>query len=131
MAAVVVNGGKQRISERMRGLGTEPAYLQWGTGAGTAAVADTGLFSTATTTEVRTLGTTSQVTVTQTSDGWRVVGTITALGARTILEVGLFDGAGSGGPPPTGANFFVHADHGSTTLAVNDAIQYTITVQFT
>jgi hypothetical protein len=138
MAAVVVNvgggsGGKQIISGRMRGATptqTEPLFIQWGTGAGTAAVADTALFSTTTTTEARTTGTSSQVTGAQTNSKWRVVGTITAAGARTITEVGLFDTVGTGSPP-TGGNFFLHADHGSTTLASGDSITYTIDVDFT
>jgi hypothetical protein len=138
MAVVVVNvgggsGGKQIISGRMRGASpaqAEPLFIQWGTGAGTAAVADTGLFSTASTTESRTTGTSSQQTGAQTNSKWRVVGTITAAGARTILEVGLFDAVGSGSPA-SGGNFFLHADHGSTTLATNDTITYTIDLDFT
>ena len=135
MAAVVVNvgggsGGKQIIANRLKGTGTEPLNIQWGTGAGTAAVADTSLFSTATTTEARTAGTSSIVTTTQTSDSYQVVGTITAAGARTITEVALWDAIGSGSPP-TGGNFFLHADHGSTTLASTETITYTIKVQFT
>lgn len=135
LAAVIVNvgggsGGKQIFVNRLMGSGTEPKYIQWGTGAGTAAVADTGLFSTSTTTEARTAGTSSAVTTSQTSDTYQVVGTITAAGARTITEVGLFDAAGSGSPP-TGGNFWFHADHGSTTLASGDAIQYTLKTQMT
>lgn len=134
MAVVVVNvgggsGGKQLISAAILAQNTL-RYLQWGTGAGTAAVADTGLFSTASTTESRTAGTLSQVTGAQTNSKIRTVGTITAAGARTITEVGIFDAAGSGSPP-TGGNFFVHADHGSTVLANGDSIQYTIDIDFT
>ena len=70
------------------------------------------------------------MTTTYTNDTWQCVGTITAAGARTIAEVGLFDAAGASSPP-TGGNFFFHADHGSTVLAINDAIQYTLKVQFT
>lgn len=130
MAAFVVVGGKGIIVNRMRGTGTEPLNLQWGTSGTTATAADTGLGSTATTTEARTAGTTSSQTTTNTGDTWRVVGTITAAGARTIQEVGLYDTAGSGSPP-TGGTFFLHADHGSTVFATNDSISYTINVQFT
>jgi hypothetical protein len=135
LALVVVNvgggsGGKQLISAAILAQNTL-RYLQWGTGAGTAAVADTGLFSTATTTEVRTAGTLSQVTGAQTNSKIRVTGTITALGARTITEVGIFDAAGAGGPPPTGGNLFIHADHGSTVLATGDSIAYTADLDFT
>lgn len=138
MACVIVNvgggsGGKQIVTGRMIGATptqAEPKYIQWGTGAGTAAVTDTGLFSTATTTEARTTGTSSQVTGAQTNSKYRVTGTITAAGARTITEVSLWDAVGSGSPP-TGGNLFIHADHGSTTLATNDSIAYTIDMDFT
>src|SRR5574337_1435294 len=112
MACVVVNGGKQQISGRFIGATPSqavPSYLQWGTGAGTAAVADTGLFSTTTTTEARVNATVTQVTGAQTNSKVQFVGTITAAGARTITEVALFDAAGTGSPP-TGANFFEHSD---------------------
>ena len=127
MATVVVNGGKQQISNA---LVTPQKYGQWGTGAGTAAVADTGLFSTASTTEARVAATQTQVTGAQTLGKIQYAFTITAAGARTILEVGLFDAAGSGSPP-TGGNFFIHADHGSTALSTNDSIAYTVQVDFT
>lgn len=105
-------------------------YLQWGTGAGTAAVADTALFSTTGTTEARTAGTLSQVTGAQTNSKIRCVGTVTAIATPTVKEVAIFDAAGAGGPP-TGGNLFVHADHGSTVLAAADSIAYTVDVDFT
>ena len=126
MACVIVNGGKQQVSNA---LVSPQKYLQWGTGAGTAAVADTGLFSTATTTEARVAATQTQVTTGQTNDTIQYVGTITAAGARTILEVGLFDAAGTGSPP-TGGNFFIHADHGTQTLGNGDSLAYTVKMQF-
>jgi hypothetical protein len=134
VACVIVNvgggsGGKQLISGAV--VTTNALrYLQWGTGAGTAAVADTGLFSTSTTTEARTAGTLSQVTGAQTNSKFQIVGTITAAGARTILEVGVFDAAGTGSPP-TGGNFGIHADHGSTVLASGDSIAYTVQIDIT
>lgn len=127
MAAVIVNGGKQQISAA---LVTPQKYGQWGTGAGTAAVADTGLFSTSTTTESRVAATQTQVAGAQTLSKIQYAFTITAAGARTVLEVGLFDAAGTGSPP-TGGNFFLHADHGSTVLASGDSIAYTIQTDFT
>lgn len=134
MATVVVNvgggsGGKQLISAAILAQNTL-RQLQWGTGAGTAAVADTGLFSTTTTTEARTAGTLSQVTGAQTNSKIRCVGTITAAGARTITEVAIFDAAGTGSPP-TGGNLFIHADHGSTVLATGDSVAYTVDCDFT
>jgi hypothetical protein len=130
-AAFVINNGKQIITNRMIGGGTDPKFIQWGTGTSTALVSDTGLQSTAGTTEARTNGTSSQQAGAQTLSKYQVVGTIVALGTPTIAEVALFDGAGAGGPPPTGANCFLHASHGSTTLAIGESIAYTITVDFT
>lgn len=130
-ACFVINNGKQIISNRMIGGGSDPKFIQWGVGTATALVTDTGLQSTVGTTEARTNGTSSQVAGAQTLSKYQVVGLVTALQPITIAEVALFDGAGAGGPPPTGANCFLHASHGSTTLAIGEAITYTITVDFT
>lgn len=127
MAAVIVNGGKQQVSNA---LVSPQKYGQWGTSGTTAAVADTGLGSTASTTEARVAATQTQVAGAQTNSKIQYAFTITAAGARTIQEVGLFDAAGSGSPP-TGGNFFLHADHGSTVLASGDSIAYTVQVDFT
>ena len=45
MATVVVNAGRDITTNRLKGAGTEPLNIGWGTGAGTAAVADTTLFT--------------------------------------------------------------------------------------
>ena len=64
MATVFTNVGKQVTTNRVKGSGTEPSYVGWGSGAGTAAITDTTLFS-----EIlpRTLGTSTQVTTTTTN----------------------------------------------------------------
>jgi hypothetical protein len=134
MAGVIVNvgggsGGKQLVSRAIVAENLD-RYLQWGTGAGTAAAADTALFDTTGTTEARTAGTLSQVTGAQTNSKARVVGTITAAGSRTIKEVAVYDAAGSGSPP-TGGNLFIHADHTSTPVNLGDSIAYTIDADFT
>jgi hypothetical protein len=121
MAVVVTNSGKAIITNRLKGAGTEPLFIGWGTGAGTAAVADTALFTPAA--EARTSGTSTQQTTTVTNDTYRVVGTLTSLSAQSITNAGLLDAASAG-------NMFLHADHGSTPLAISDSIQYTINVQF-
>lgn len=121
-AAFVVNGGVGIIPNRLRGTGTEPVYVGWGTGSTTAAKADTGLQTASA--ESRTSGTTSSVTTTNSGDTWQNVATITSLSGQTIQEVACFDASTSG-------TCFMHATHGAQALLTGDAIQYTIKVQFT
>lgn len=132
-AAFVINNGKAITAARHVGSTpsqTEPKWIQWGTGTSTALVSDTGLQSTATTTEARTVGTIAAVAGAQGNSKVQVTGTVTAAGARTIAEVALFDALGSGSPP-TGGNCWFHASHGSTVLASGESIAYTCTVDFT
>lgn len=133
MAAVLVNLGKQIVTSKIGNIGSYtasvPSYIGWGTGAGTAAVADTDLF---TPIQARVLGTMTQQTTTTTNDTLRNVGTITADAARTITNVGTWDGAGTvTANVPAGANLFIHADHASVSLASGDSIQYTVNWQLT
>lgn len=122
MASVLTNAGRAIITDRIKGVGgAEPKYVAMGTGAGTAAAADTTLF---TEVETRTNGTSSQVTTSVTNDTYRVVGTVTATGARAVTNAGLFDASTSG-------NLFVKGDFSTINLATNDSIQFTFNVQFT
>jgi hypothetical protein len=134
MATLVVNGGLDIITNRMKALGTEPLNIGWGTGTQTTTLAtDTGLGPTtverdvdlAGTTGSRTAGTSSRVTVDTTNDGYRVIGTRTATGAGTVTCAGLFDNVtiGSG-------NLFMKGDFVGIGLANGDAIQFTFTVDF-
>ena len=64
MASFFTNAGRTLLVGLMRVTGTEPKFIGWGTGAGTAAVADTTLFSEkaldlTATTGTRTTGTSS------------------------------------------------------------------------
>ena len=102
-------------------------FLQWGTGSGAAATAN--VVTTTGTTEGRTTATAAQGTTTVTNDNMTLTGTITALGTPTITEVGVFDAAGTGGPP-TGGNMDVYGDFAGITLAVGDSIAFTIKVTF-
>lgn len=121
MATVLANRGKEIICDRILGNGTEPKYVAWGTGAGTAAATDTTLFTESA--ESRTSGTSSKVTTTTTSDTYQVVGTITATGSRTITNAGLFDASTSG-------NLFVKTDFTGVVLATSDSISFTFKIQF-
>lgn len=122
MAAVLTTAGKGVVTNRIKGSGTEPNYVAWGTGAGTAVVGDTTLFTEAS--ESRVAGTSSQVTTTVTNDTYQVVGTLTANGTKTITNVGLFDAS-------TVGNLVVHSDFTGIPLVLNDSIQFTIKLQFT
>ena len=121
MATVITTKGKEIVVDRILGNGTEPKYAAWGTGAGTAAAADTTLFTEAA--ETRVASTTSKVTVTTTNDTYQAVATITASSGKTITNAGLFDASTSG-------NLFVKTDFTGVVLATSDSITFTYKVQF-
>lgn len=121
MATVVTNAGKGIITNRLKGAGTEPNYVAWGTGAGTAAITDTTLFTEST--EARVAGTSTQQTTTTTNDTYQVVATMTAAGARTITNAGLFDASTSG-------NLFLKGDFTGVALNTGDSIAFTMKTQF-
>lgn len=111
--------GKAYIVDKMdSSVTTRLEYIGWGTGAGTAAVADTTLFTESA--EARTLGTLSQPA----ADTLRLVGTIVATGARTITNAGSFTASAAG-------VLGVHGDFTGIVLATNDQIQFTIDTQIT
>ena len=131
MATKVVNGGMAIVTNRIIGAGTEPKYIGWGTGAGTAAITDTALSTEkdvdlSATTGTRTTGAATRTTVTNTNDNLQWTGTRTATGAGPVTNAGLFDNAtiGSG-------SLFLHGDFTGIGLASGDSIAFTINVQFT
>lgn len=124
MTAQVQNSGLARITTALIALSW---WLQWGTG--TAATKTATTVTTTSTTEARTAATASQVTTTVTNDTMQLTGTITALAARAITEVGSFDAVGTGAPP-TGGNMDTYNDFGSISLATGDSIAFTIKVSF-
>lgn len=126
MASFVTNLGLANAVAAWHAYTTRCKFLQWGTGTGQA-VTSTDLASKTGTTEARTDGTSSQVTVTTTGDTFQVTGTITALGTPAITELALFDTVGSGTPPSTG-NMGVYADFAAVNLAVGDSITFTVKV---
>ncbi len=130
MASVMVNGAHAVTTNLVSGIGgTVPKYIGWGTGAGTAAVADTTLFSeklvdlsTAGGTD-HTTGTVTRTTTTNTNDTLTVTGTRTATGAATVTNAGLFDAA-------SGGNLYVKGDFTGIGLASGDSIAFTFNVKF-
>ncbi len=121
MGTVVTNAGKDIITNRLKGSGTEPNYIGWGTGAGTTAAGDTTLFTEAA--ESRVAGTSSRVTTTTTNDTYQVVGTMTSASNQTITNAGLFDAA-------TVGNSFLKGDFTGVALNIGESIQFTFKGQF-
>ena len=122
MANVLTDAGEAITTNRVKGGGTEPAFVAWGTGAGTAAKPDTTLFTEAS--EARVSGTSSQETTTTTNDTYRVIGTLTADAGKTITNAGLFDASSAG-------NLFAKSDFTGIVLANGDSIQFTFNIQYT
>lgn len=130
MATVITNAGQAIPPNRMLGAGTEPLNVGWGTGAGTAVVGDTTLFTEtaldlSTTSGSRTAGTSSRVTTTLTNDTYQVTATKTASGAGTVTNAGLWDNVtiGSG-------TLYLKGDFTGIGLASGDSIAFTIKVKF-
>lgn len=128
LATVITNGGLAIITNRIIQAGTTPRYIGWGTGAGTAAVGDTTLFTEALVnltagTSDHTTGSESRTTTTQTSDTYTVTGTRTATGSGTVTNAGLWDAA-------SGGNLFVKGDFTGIGLTSGDSIAFTFNVAF-
>lgn len=131
MASLVPNVGKAVISGRMYGATPtqqEPHWIGWGTGATAGSATSTDLSTPAT--EARANGTSSQFTTTNANDTHQILGTLTATGAKTITNVGVFDAAGSGSPPAGGVLYAIF-DGLSQALNSGDSIQLTCRVQYT
>lgn len=119
MAQILTNVGEQWMCDRCSGVSAlDGHFIGWGTGAGTAAKGDTTLSTEAS--EARAVG-----TVTTNGSGasakYQVVGTLTANAGKTITNVGNFDASAAG-------NLITHSDFAGITLALNDQIQFTITL---
>lgn len=126
MADVLTNTGRAWLAGLLSGDTTPPAsyYIGWGTGAGTAAVADTTL-STEDTTDGRVAATESRVTTTVTSDTAQFVGLLTATGSKTITNAGVWSQNDPGG------SLIQKSDHAGIPLVSGDSIQYTFKLQIT
>jgi hypothetical protein len=123
MATIYTDSGEAITTDALAGgsLAAEPLYVAMGTGAGTAAKADTTLFTESA--EARVSGTSSRFTSGSTNNGYRVVGTQTASGARAITNAGNFDASTSG-------NIFIKGDFSTINLASGDSLQQTDEVVF-
>ena len=119
MADVLTNVGEQWVCDFLSGASALLADdVGWGTGGGTAAKGDTTLFTEAS--ESRVQGTKS-TDGSGSSAKYQVVATITADGAKTITNAGLFDSVTSG-------VLVIHGDHTGVALTTGDKIEYTFTL---
>lgn len=126
MADILTDIGRSWIAGLLANVVTPPAsyYIGWGTGAGTAAVADTTLF-TEDTTDGRVAATESRVTTTVTNDTAQYTATLTATGSKTITNAGVWDQTDPGG-------FLIQkSDHAGVPLVSGDSIQYTFKLKVT
>jgi hypothetical protein len=129
-ATVFSNAGKAIVTGRCIGATptqTEPKFVGIGSGAGTAAVGDTTLFTEYTTGTwagyARTSNTPTQVTTTVTNDTLQNTGTFTAGAAQTVTNAGIFDAL-------TGGNLLMKGDFTGVVLANGDSISITAKLQF-
>jgi ApbE superfamily uncharacterized protein (UPF0280 family) len=119
MATVLTNGGEQWACDRMSGVSALDAhFIGWGTGAGTAAKADTTLFTEAA--EARAVATIT-TNGTNAAAKYQAVGTITSLSNQTITNAGNFTAS-------TVGILVVKGDFTGLALLINDSIQFTITI---
>ena len=120
MATVLTQDGEEWIVDKLdETVQTTGDYVGWGTGAGTAAKADTTLFTEAS--EARVSATRTQPA----ADKLRWVATLTCAGAgKTITNAGNFTAASSG-------TLIVHGDFTGITLNVGDKIEFTIDLEIT
>ena len=96
-------------------------YVAWGTGTTAAAAGNTGLETESA--EARTSGTQSQQTTTVTNDTYRVVGTITATGARAITEAGILSAS-------TAGTLLRRCTFDAMNLGSGDSIAFTFNTKF-
>ena len=97
--AVITNKGLGIIASRIKGTGSEPVYLAWGSGSGTAAATDEALFTEES--ESRTTMVSEIISVSTANDAYKLTGAIVAGGSKTITNWGVFDA-------PTGGNLLLH-----------------------
>ena len=124
MPAVLTDAGKAILANRVKGNGTEPLYLAWGTGTTDPTAADTGLeaedvsggYS-------RSAGVSSIVTVHVDDDTYQVSGSLVASDALQITEWGLFDASVNGNL------LFRETSLPGFTLALGGILNFVIKIQ--
>lgn len=120
MPAVFTDVGENLATDYFDGTANAPAnwFVHWGTGTTAPVVTNTVLETPAS--EARVTATEAQPASNQN----RLTATLTANGAKTISEVGVFDAASAGNMP-------VRGTFTGIVLATNDKIDFTITITWT
>jgi hypothetical protein len=119
MATVLTNAGEEYVVDKLNeAVQTKPEYIGWGTGAGTAAKADTDLFTPAA--EARQLATTSKQGTGSTAK-YQAVATLTSASGQTITNAAAFTAS-------TVGTCVIKGDHTGVALAISDQITYTFTL---
>jgi hypothetical protein len=113
MADIFTDAGEAKTADIIDGTVSAPTWrAAWGAGAGTAAKADTTLFSEGA--EARVSTTNSQPIANQN----QFVATVTSLSAQTITNAGVFDAASAG-------SMLLKSDFTGIALAIGDKIAFT------
>jgi hypothetical protein len=94
MPEYITNKGLEIIANRLKGTGTEPVYLAWGTGSTVADPSATDLDTEAS--EARLACVSSIDSELSSNDTYRLAGAMVADGSKTIKEWGIFDAAVAG-----------------------------------
>ncbi len=122
MATVITNAGEEWVVDKLKEtVQTEAQYVGWGTGAGTAAKADTDLFTPANSdpgNALRQAGTTSKQG-SGSSAVYRCVATLQAVSGLTVTNAGSWTAS-------TGGTLIVKGDFTGVVLAAGDQIVFTI-----
>lgn len=124
MSTVFTTTGKNWVVDKIDStVATTPGFIGWGTGAGTAAVGDTTLFtedSGGSPAYARAVTTQTQPS----ADIAQQVGTLTANGTKTITNAGVFTAS-------TAGTLILKGDHAGVPLLLNDSIEYSFSLQVT
>jgi hypothetical protein len=97
--AYITNKGLNILANRLKGVGDEPIYFAWGSGAGVAAPGDLALFTEES--ELRAILTSQLDTVSSVGDSYKLSGAIVANADKIITNWGVFDA-------PVGGNLLLH-----------------------
>ena len=139
MADVITYTGFAIVTNTLYQQTLNPKYVGWGTGGATATQAGTALSTETYSTlnngsnALRTTGSLSQQTQTQTNDTFRITATLTAAAnAPTITNVGVFDTNGASGSPttpPSGGNLYIWSSFTGIALNAGDSVALTLNVK--